>query len=65
MAFMATINPGDEVIIPSPYWVSYPEQVKLAGGDQNLLPGEVAGFQCEVGVLDGRHAGGDVLKCDL
>lgn len=28
----ATIDPGDEVIIPSPYWVSYPEQVKLAGG---------------------------------
>src|SRR3954462_9359153 len=32
MAFMATLNPGDEVLIPSPYWVSYPEQVKLAGG---------------------------------
>ena len=32
MAFMAVLNPGDEVIIPSPYWVSYPEQVKLAGG---------------------------------
>jgi len=30
--FMAVINPGDEVLIPSPYWVSYPEQVKLAGG---------------------------------
>ena len=32
MAFMAVLNPGDEVIIPAPYWVSYPEQVKLAGG---------------------------------
>jgi aspartate/methionine/tyrosine aminotransferase len=30
--FMALVNPGDEVIIPAPYWVSYPEQVKLAGG---------------------------------
>ena len=30
--FMAVINPGDEVLIPAPYWVSYPEQVKLAGG---------------------------------
>ncbi len=30
--FMAVINPGDEVLIPSPYWVSYPEQVKLAEG---------------------------------
>jgi aspartate aminotransferase len=30
--FMALINPGDEVLIPSPYWVSYPEQVRLVGG---------------------------------
>ncbi len=32
VSFMATLNPGDEVIIPAPYWVSYPEMVKLAGG---------------------------------
>jgi aspartate aminotransferase len=31
-ALMATINPGDEVIIPAPYWVSYPDIVLLAGG---------------------------------
>ena len=31
-ALMATLNPGDEVIIPAPYWVSYPDMVKLAGG---------------------------------
>ena len=31
-ALMATINPGDEVIIPAPYWVSYPDMVLLAGG---------------------------------
>lgn len=31
-AFMAILNPGDEVIIPAPYWVSYPAQVQLAGG---------------------------------
>ncbi|HWV51108.1 pyridoxal phosphate-dependent aminotransferase, partial [Pseudorhodoplanes sp.] len=30
--FMATLNPGDEVIIPAPYWVSYPDMVYLAGG---------------------------------
>jgi len=30
--FMTLLDPGDEVIIPAPYWVSYPEQVKLAGG---------------------------------
>ena len=29
---LATINPGDEVLIPSPYWVSYPDMVKIAGG---------------------------------
>jgi aspartate aminotransferase len=31
-AFMATLNPGDEVIIPRPYWVSYPEMVALCNG---------------------------------
>lgn len=31
-AFTATINPGDEVIVPAPYWVSYAELIKLAGG---------------------------------
>jgi aspartate aminotransferase len=31
-AFMATINPGDEVIIPAPFWVSYPEMIALCGG---------------------------------
>ena len=31
-ALMATLNPGDEVIIPAPYWVSYPDMVMLAGG---------------------------------
>lgn len=31
-AFMAILNPGDEVIIPVPYWVSYPELISLAGG---------------------------------
>lgn len=31
-AFMATLNPGDEVVVPTPYWVSYPEMVALCGG---------------------------------
>ena len=31
-ALLATLNPGDEVIIPAPFWVSYPDMVKLAGG---------------------------------
>lgn len=40
MAFMAVLNPGDEVILPSPYWVTYPEQVKLAGGVNRIIVGE-------------------------
>ena len=32
-AFVATMNPGDEVIIPAPFWVSYPDMVLLAGGE--------------------------------
>ncbi len=32
-AMMATLNPGDEVVIPTPYWVSYPDIVLLAGGE--------------------------------
>src|SRR3954451_14676475 len=46
MAFMAILNPGDEVLIPSPYWVSYPEQVNLAGGVPRIIRGEEsAGFK--------------------
>jgi aspartate aminotransferase len=39
LAFMAVLDPGDEVIIPSPYWVSYPDQVRLAGGEPVILEG--------------------------
>ncbi|WBU65004.1 pyridoxal phosphate-dependent aminotransferase [Paracoccus aerodenitrificans] len=37
-ALLATINPGDEVIIPAPYWVSYPDIVALAGGVPVIVP---------------------------
>jgi len=37
LAIMATCSPGDEVIIPAPYWVSYPEMVKLAGAVPKAL----------------------------
>ena len=41
----AMLDPGDEVIVPSPYWVSYPEQVKLAGGVPVIVPAmEASGF---------------------
>ena len=38
-ALMATCNPGDEVIIPAPYWVSYPDMVVLAGGTPVAITG--------------------------
>ena len=37
-ALMATLNPGDEVVIPAPYWVSYPDMVLLAGGTPVIAP---------------------------
>ncbi len=36
-ALMATLNPGDEVIIPAPYWVSYPDMTLLAGGEPVII----------------------------
>ena len=39
---MALVNPGEEVIIPAPYWVSYPQMVKLAGGEPVIVE---AGFE--------------------
>jgi aspartate aminotransferase len=37
-ALIATLNPGDEVVIPAPYWVSYPDMVRLAGGTPVVVP---------------------------
>ena len=45
-ALMATLNPGDEVLIPAPYWVSYPDMVLLAGGEPVIMPaGPESGFR--------------------
>jgi aspartate aminotransferase len=45
-ALAATLNEGDEVIIPAPYWVSYPEIVQLCGGETHIIPcGEDSGFK--------------------
>ncbi len=38
-ALMATLNPGDEVIIPAPYWVSYPDMVRLTGATPVIIEG--------------------------
>jgi aspartate aminotransferase len=46
LAILAVVSPGDEVIIPAPYWVSYPEMVKLAGGvPKMVLAGIDKGFK--------------------
>src|SRR6476619_3922278 len=45
-ALMVTLNPGDEVIIPAPYWVSYPDMVLLAGGEPVVVATTMAsGFK--------------------
>ncbi len=44
--FQVVCDPGDEVIIPSPYWVSYPEQVRLAGGEPKIV--ETTNFKMPV-----------------
>ena len=46
LAILAVVSPGDEVIIPAPYWVSYPEMVKLAGGvPKTIFAGHEQGFK--------------------
>src|SRR5713101_2050883 len=45
-AFVATLNPGDQVVIPAPYWVSYPDMVLLAGGEPVAVPTTIeSGFK--------------------
>ncbi len=52
-AFMATLNPGDEVIIPAPYWVSYPDMVLLAGGTPvEVVCGMEHGFKITAAQLE-------------
>ena len=52
-ALMATVNPGDEVIVPAPYWVSYPDIVMLAGGTPVFVEGKLEnGFKLQAADLD-------------
>ena len=57
-AFMCTLNPGDEVVIPAPYWVSYPDMVLLAGGEPVAVETSMAtGFKMTAGATgSGDHA---------
>ena len=52
-ALVATLNPGDEVIIPAPYWVSYPDMVLLAGGEPVAVETTMAaGFKMTAAQLE-------------
>jgi aspartate aminotransferase len=52
-AFMATLNPGDEVVIPRPYWVSYPEMVAICGGTAVYAETSIEnGFKLTAAALD-------------
>lgn len=52
-ALMATLDPGDEVVIPAPYWVSYPDIVLLAGATPVIIPCPLAdGFKLTPAALD-------------
>ena len=53
LAIMSVVSPGDEVIIPAPYWVSYPEMVKLAGGTPvYVIATDAADFKVTVQQLE-------------
>jgi aspartate aminotransferase len=52
-ALVATLSPGDEVIVPAPYWVSYPDMVLLAGGEPVVVVGhEADGFKLKPEALE-------------
>ena len=52
-ALMATLNPGDEVVVPAPYWVSYPDMVALAGGTPvAVAAGADAGYKISPDALE-------------
>lgn len=53
-AILALVDPGDEVLLPAPYWVSYPHMIRLAGGKVVELPTRPEdGFRVDVDALDG------------
>ncbi|MGH2752118.1 MAG: pyridoxal phosphate-dependent aminotransferase [Actinomycetota bacterium] len=55
-ACMAIVDPGDEVILPAPYWVSYPEMIRLAGGTTVALDTtEETGFRVTLEQLESAH----------
>ena len=52
--FQVILNPGDEVLIPSPYWLSYPEMTRLAGAKPIVIPSSAEqGFNLDLKALEG------------
>ena len=53
--FQVLLNPGDEVLLPSPYWLSYPEMAALAGAKTVLIPALASeGFRLDLDALEAR-----------
>lgn len=52
-AFAALVDPGDEVLLPAPYWTTYPESIRLAGGTPVIVPTTVeSGYRASVSDLE-------------
>jgi aspartate aminotransferase len=65
-ALMATLNPGDEVLIPAPYWVSYPDMVLLAGGEPVIAPAGIeTGFKLTPAALEADYAQNALVHLQL
>ncbi|MBC6459505.1 pyridoxal phosphate-dependent aminotransferase [Actinomadura sp. HBU206391] len=57
-AFAALLDPGDEVLLPAPYWTTYPESIKLAGGvPVEVLTDETSGYLVSVEQLEAARTG--------
>jgi aspartate/methionine/tyrosine aminotransferase len=55
--FEALLNPGDEVLLPAPYWTTYPEPVALAGATSVVIPTDVrSGFKVTLEQLEAAHS---------
>ncbi|MEY3596512.1 MAG: hypothetical protein RL543_465 [Pseudomonadota bacterium] len=63
-AFVATLNKGDEVIIPAPYWVSYPDMVLLCGGEPVFVATTLAhGFKLQASPCSSQRHWRMVSSC--
>ncbi|GAA1795924.1 pyridoxal phosphate-dependent aminotransferase [Actinomadura chokoriensis] len=57
-AFAALLDPGDEVLVPTPYWTTYPESIKLAGGVAvDVVADETTGYKVSVEQLEAARTG--------